>query len=479
MGVLLKPRILFEILKARQRDRWTPARLAKYQQMRLVHLLRHARQHSPYYSRKLGGQPAPRLAELPVLTKAKLVEHWDEIVTDRRLRRDAVLDFIDSKPGVESLYNSRWHAMATSGTSGLRAPFVYDEREWAQTVAALARTSAWREFGPSPSRPLALVSLDSGVHMAARIAATLARVQPGSASQVDATAPVAVQVDQLNALQPTILAGYPSALAVLADAQAAGRLRIAPRMVIASSEVLTPAVRERLAEVFGVAPHDTYATTETAPVGGTCRMQSGLHLEEDMTLFEVVDDEYRPVAPGQFGSRLLATVLWSRTLPLIRYELSDRLRLAATPCGCGLPFRLAAEIDGRASDVLVLAAADGGDVRVAPSTVQGWLRPWPIQRWQIEMSPGMLRLRVVPRGAGFDAAACERGLSSELAALRVVATTVTVEAVAEIATAPSGKVALFVAGSSAKVPPVIAARAWQRRRNLDRSVPPGWQPPPC
>jgi phenylacetate-coenzyme A ligase PaaK-like adenylate-forming protein len=284
--------------------------------------------------------------------------------------------------------------------------------------------------------------------MAARIAATLARVRPGSAAQIDATAPVAAQVDRLNALQPAILAGYPSALAVLAEEQAAGRLRIAPRMVIASSEVLTPAVRARLTEVFGVAPHDTYATTETAPVGGTCRMRSGLHLEKDMTLFEVVDDEHQPVAPGRFGSRLLVTVLWSRTLPLIRYELSDRLRLAATPCACGLPFRLAAEVDGRASDVLVLAAASGDAVRVAPSTVQGWLQRWPIQRWQIETTPGALRLRVVPRGAGFDDSACERMLSNELSALRVVGTAVTVETVAEIAPAQSGKVPLFLASQS-------------------------------
>jgi phenylacetate-coenzyme A ligase PaaK-like adenylate-forming protein len=65
MGVLLKPRILLDILMARQRDRWTPARLAKYQERRLARLLRHARERFPFYRRTLGDQAAPRLAELP------------------------------------------------------------------------------------------------------------------------------------------------------------------------------------------------------------------------------------------------------------------------------------------------------------------------------------------------------------------------------------------------------------------------------
>jgi phenylacetate-coenzyme A ligase PaaK-like adenylate-forming protein len=45
---------------------------------------------------------------------------------------------------------------------------------------------------------------------------------------------------------------------------------------------------------------------------------------------------------------VLVTVLFSRTLPLIRYEMSDSVRLAADPsCGCGRPYRLLDAIQGR------------------------------------------------------------------------------------------------------------------------------------
>jgi phenylacetate-CoA ligase len=63
------------------------------------------------------------------------------------------------------------------------------------------------------------------------------------------------------------------------------------------------------------------------------REHHGMHLFEDLLVPEVVDEDYRPVPPGVTGARLLVTVLFSRAIPLIRYEMTDRVRLATTqPC---------------------------------------------------------------------------------------------------------------------------------------------------
>lgn len=95
----------------------------------------------------------------------------------------------------------------------------------------------------------------------------------------------------------------------------------------------------------------------------------GLRLFEDLVIFEVVNDGNRPVAPGTFGSKLLVTVVNSRTLPLIRYQLSDSLRLAADRCPCGRPFALADGIQGRAEEILRFPARAGGQVRVHPVVI--------------------------------------------------------------------------------------------------------------
>src|SRR5204863_10195 len=67
-----------------------------------------------------------------------------------------------------------------------------------------------------------------------------------------------------------------------------------------------------------------------------CPAGPGSHVNADWAILEVVDDEYRPVPPGELGRRVLLTNLSNRAQPLIRYEVNDRVRLdAAGPCACG------------------------------------------------------------------------------------------------------------------------------------------------
>ena len=70
--------------------------------------------------------------------------------------------------------------------------------------------------------------------------------------------------------------------------------------------------------------------------------------------------------PGVYGDKLLITVLFNRTQPLIRYELSDSVRLAVVPCPSGRPFALIDDIQGRVEDVLSFQGVVGGVVNVHP-----------------------------------------------------------------------------------------------------------------
>lgn len=91
------------------------------------------------------------------------------------------------------------------------------------------------------------------------------------------------------------------------------------------------------------------------------------------------------------------TVLFSRTQPLIRYELSDRI--AAAPGMPGdLPFSLLAGIEGRQEEVLRL-----GGVTVHPNVFHAALERLAVAGWQVVDEGG--RVRVLLAGAaGVDAA---------------------------------------------------------------------------
>jgi hypothetical protein len=105
------------------RDRWPRERLLAFQRERLRELLRHASASSPYY-RELLGQDAEdaELGDLPTLTKATLMEQFDCVVADMRLRLEAV----EARAACDepaALLLGEYHVFSTSGTTGRRGVF--------------------------------------------------------------------------------------------------------------------------------------------------------------------------------------------------------------------------------------------------------------------------------------------------------------------------------------------------------------------
>jgi phenylacetate-coenzyme A ligase PaaK-like adenylate-forming protein len=125
-----------------------------------------------------------------------------------------------------------------------------------------------------------------------------------------------------------------------------------------SSEVLTAESRLRIHRAFGVEPFNVYAATEPAGIAAEGERHR-LHLFEDLVITEIVDDRSRPVPVGVVGAKVLVTVLFSRTQPLIRYEMSDTLILSDRNCDGGRGFALVDSIQGRIEEVLALPPPDG------------------------------------------------------------------------------------------------------------------------
>jgi phenylacetate-coenzyme A ligase PaaK-like adenylate-forming protein len=117
-----------------------------------------------------------------------------------------------------------------------------------------------------------------------------------------------------------------------------------------------------------------------------------MHLYEDLVIAEVVDETNRPMPPGTPGAKLLVTVLWSRTQPLIRYEMSDCVSFSTERFACGLPFGLLSAIEGRAEDSLVLPKKTGGEVVIHPNVFHRLLKPLPVKEWQVIQEAEGLRI---------------------------------------------------------------------------------------
>jgi phenylacetate-coenzyme A ligase PaaK-like adenylate-forming protein len=219
----------------------------------------------------------------------------------------------------------------------------------------------------------------------------------GAVPRLSALTPLDEIVAALNAFQPGVLLGYPTVATLLAAEQLAGRLNIAPRLLALGSEPLTAEMRDRIREAWGLDPCEWYATTEASTIASsTVEHPRALEIFEDQYVIEVVDDRNRPVPPGTAGAKVLVTNLENRTLPLIRYEIADRVTESPEPNPAGRPYRHLAGIDGRTADTLTFAARDGGTVALLPLRMGAPFARLPaVRQFQIVHEPGRLEVRLV------------------------------------------------------------------------------------
>jgi phenylacetate-CoA ligase len=139
-------------------------------------------------------------------------------------------------------------------------------------------------------------------------------------------------------------------------------------------------------------------------IASSCPAQVGLHLWEDLVLVEVVDEHDQPVAPGVAGHKILVTNLLTRTQPLIRYEITDSVTLAAGPNPTGRPFRRLTAVEGRSDDILHLPTPAGGTVAVHPVHLRAPFIGFPqVVQYQVVHDERGLQVSVVLRpGAATD-----------------------------------------------------------------------------
>ncbi len=392
MNIGLMLRLLAALRQLRARDGWARAQLEAYRAEALRRLREHAYARSPFYREFHRGLTDRPLHELPVLTKAIMMERFDDFVTDRAIRLDAVRAHVAAVREGERFLDRYW-VNATSGSTGRPGLFLFNRAEWTTVLASFARAHEWAGLAVSLTHRMRMASVASTTpsHMSALVARTL-RSWWMPALRLAASEPLDTIVHQLNAWRPEMLVSYASMARALADEQLAGRLQLAPHLVFTSSEVLTAETRRRIEAAWGRPPFNQYAATECGGLAAECTEHRGLHLIEDLVIVEVVDERNRPVPPGVYGEKLLISVLESRTQPLIRYELSDSVRLAPASCPCGRPFGLIDSIQGRLEEVLRLPGVADGEVALHPNIFHQVMDAIPAGGWQIVQEGGGLTI---------------------------------------------------------------------------------------
>lgn len=335
-------------------------------------LIKHAAKESPFYARKFAGIDLDTcaLSDLPVLSKREMMENFDDVVTDRSLRRSEIQTFIDNPENLGKLFNGRYGIAHTSGSQGRPALIVQDRDALALTFAmqvargSSARKKHFKHLGHvlSPAR-MAVVTQRPGFYPSGF---SFSYIPEGlkpffKVKWLSVFDPIETTVEALNQFQPNFITGYTSSLQVLAREEMAGRLNLkrsgALEQIINISEPLPEMALARIEQAFAVPVADQYSMGECLALTSGCSGHRGAHLNADHAILEVVDADYRPVPAGQKGAKVLVTNLYNSVQPFIRYEIDDVVTMSATRCACGSPLPLISAIEGRSKDKLWIEIA--------------------------------------------------------------------------------------------------------------------------
>ena len=382
---------------------WSEDRLAAERETRLRETLAFAAENSPWHADRLAGLDLGKfgerdLATLPIMTKTDVMTNWDRIVTDPRLTlADANANIVAKLRGETTDYyvHDEYQIFATGGSSGTRGVFVWSWEEFIQLACTTYRYQL-RDRPPESltgRRLLAVVEAGETVHGSPFLFA-VSTDPDENIVWFPADTPTNKLVDELNKAQPSHIVGYSSTIELLAGEALAGRLSINPEHVATNSEPLLPEARVAVREAWGIDINNMWGSVEVGLLGVECDFYGGMHWSDDLAICEIVDKNNEPTEDPDRIDKLLVTSLFCRTLPMIRYELTDIVIPKAGKCGCGAVYPLIGEIRGRSDD----AFRYDGDVLIHPMVFRTPLGQNPsIEQYQVRQTERGADVGVIAR----------------------------------------------------------------------------------
>jgi phenylacetate-CoA ligase len=341
------------------RDWWSDQQFGELQERMLARLFRVARR-SPYYSKIFAQagitpttEPRVALTRMPLLTKETLRASSAELLTCKRLPWGTV-------------------SLKSSGTTGTPTDIRYTtEFHSVQMAVAAIRSFGWAGV-PHDARRIMF-----GGRKVCRFDQTdppfwrQSPVEDLAYASIYHLSPknLPAYLTYLREFRPTIVMGYPSALNILARHALEHKDFPPPAEgVFTTSETLTGPVRDALQSVWKCGVFDRYGAVEGCFFASECEYRR-LHVSPDVGIVEVLDRDGNPCPPGVLGE-VVATGLWNRVQPLIRYRIGDAARWALDQnCPCTRQMPVLESVEGRVEDICRIA--DGRQMAWFDSVFKG------------------------------------------------------------------------------------------------------------
>lgn len=329
--------------------------MREWQNERLVKQVKYVYENVPYYKNLMdqkGVKPedvksVDDLHKLPFLSKADL--------------RDAYPYGLLAKPLSECV-----RIQSTSGTTGRRVVAFYTQHDidiWEDCCArAIVAAGGTKDdvcqvaygYGLFTGGP----GLNGGSH---KVGCLTLPMSSGNTER---------QIQFMRDLGSTILCCTPSYAAYIGETLHDKGLSpddIKLKAGIFGAEPWTEEMRRDIEKSLGIKAYDIYGLTETSGPGVSfeCSEQTGMHINEDHFIAEIIDPETGEVLPEGSKGELVFTSITKEAFPLIRYRTRDICVLSRKKCSCGRTLVKMTKPMGRSDDMLIIRG-----VNVFPSQIE-------------------------------------------------------------------------------------------------------------
>lgn len=335
-----------------------PHEMKSLQSFRLSQKVRQIYENVPYYKTKMD--------ELNI--KPEDIKSVDDL---HKLPFTVKQDLRDTYPyGLFAVpMNDVVRVHASSGTTGKQIVVGYTENDleiWKNCCArAITAAGGEKHDFMHVSYGYGLFTGGLGLHYGAeKVGMTVIPVSVGNTQR---------QITILKDFGSTVICCTPSYALYLAETMEEMGIKkedIKLKAGIFGAEPWTEEMRIQIQEKLGIQAFDIYGLSEIIGPGVSfeCSEQTGMHINEDHFIPEIIDPDTGEVLPEGEQGELVFTCITKEAFPLIRYRTRDIAILKRNKCSCGRSLIKMMKPAGRSDDMLIIRG-----VNVFPSQVESVL----------------------------------------------------------------------------------------------------------
>lgn len=365
--------LLFNLYKLKKNTKKTRDEIIDLQQKKLRKIIKYAYNNSEYYHKtfEATGITSENIDTLPIskfptIDKMSLIKNFNSLVTEKDLSQEELRKFDSNENKDKKTFNDKYHIVHSSGSTGKPAYFVYDNKAWEYMLLGVIRAALWNMSmfqilkylfkGPR----IMYIAATNGRYGGAMAVGDGIEGVKGNQLFIDINTPLKDWIEKTNNFKPDMIVGYPSAIKILGELIENGKLNVDVFRVISCGEPLSVNLRNYFKKIFNADIINFYGASESLALGVETDLNDGMYLFDDMNYIEIEN------------GNMYLTSLYNYAQPLIRYKITDRLKIKNDTVKSKYPFTNVESVTGRDEDILWFEDGKGKKEFLHPLAIEGF-----------------------------------------------------------------------------------------------------------